>query len=117
MSIYGVKIDSHAQNVSLKSKRGRRYISMGLKEARNTVEGEKVYFYGSKGSKKYRRISFIAVKKVLRLQCEGHLRCVTEEKKVELVIEDTPIINEFPNISPEEIPGLLPKREIDCEIS
>jgi len=41
---------------------------------------------------------------------------VIKDKNRDLKLRDIPVVKEFPDILPEEIPGLLPKRETDFEI-
>ena len=39
-----------------------------------------------------------------------------EVKSKDVKLEDIPVVKEFPDVFPEEIPGLPPKREIDFVI-
>ena len=56
--------------------------------------------------------------KALQKGCESYLAYVVEPKKGEKPkLEDILIVKEFPEVFPEELPGLPPKREIDFEIN
>jgi len=39
-----------------------------------------------------------------------------EDKKEEVKLKDIPVVREFPDVFPEDIPGSPPKRKIDFEI-
>ena len=41
---------------------------------------------------------------------------MSEIKNKDVKLEDIPVVKEYPDIFPEEIPGLPPKRKIDYEI-
>ena len=58
----------------------------------------------------------MVAKKLIRQGCVAYLCYVTEDRKEEVKLEDIPVVKEFSDMFPEEIPGLLPKREIDFEI-
>jgi hypothetical protein len=60
-------------------------------------------------------ISAIQVTKLLRSGCSGYLACVTEEK-LGRRIEEIPIVREFVDVFPEELPGIPPNREIEFTI-
>ena len=62
-------------------------------------------------------ISALKVARLLNGGCEGYLASVvieTEEQRPKL--EDIPVVNEFPKVFPEELPGLPPVREIEFKI-
>lgn len=52
-------------------------------------------------------ISAIKAWKSLRKGNEGYLACVVENKKDELRIEDIPVVKQFPDVFPKDLPGLL----------
>jgi hypothetical protein len=52
-------------------------------------------------------ISAIQATKLLRSGCSGYLACVTEEK-LGRRIEEIPIVREFMDVFPEELPGIPP---------
>ena len=67
-----------------------------------------------------RQISALQLKRAVRKGCKVYAVTITdEESKSEidkLKIEDIPILNEFIDVFPEEIPGLPPRRELDFTI-
>ena len=54
--------------------------------------------------------------KCLRKGCEVYLVSVIDKGKQEVLLKDLPVVNEFNDIFPEDLPGLPPKREIEFEI-
>ncbi|XP_056165622.1 uncharacterized protein LOC130137713 [Syzygium oleosum] len=60
-----------------------------------------------------RLISALQAKKLLRKGCSGYLACVKDTSKVVAKLEDVPVVREFPNVFPENLPGLPLDREIE----
>ena len=54
--------------------------------------------------------------KYLRKGYEAYLVSVIDKDKQEVLLKDLPVVNEFNDIFPEDLPGLPPKREIEFEI-
>uniref|UniRef100_A0A2N9I8T4 Reverse transcriptase n=1 Tax=Fagus sylvatica TaxID=28930 RepID=A0A2N9I8T4_FAGSY len=48
--------------------------------------------------------------------CRGFLASVVDLQKKELEIEDIPVVREFPDVFPEDLPGLPPDREVEFSI-
>ena len=55
-------------------------------------------------------------RKLLQQGCEAYLVYVTEVKEEAPKIEDIPVVNEFLDVFPDELPGLPPDREIEFAI-
>ena len=53
---------------------------------------------------------------MLRKGCVGYCCYALEVKDDDVRVGDIPIVCEFPDVFPEELPGLPPQREIDFEI-
>ena len=79
-----------------------------------TPEKKQVIFKGEKQTKKF--LTMIQARKLLRQGCEAYLAHVVDVEKETPKIEDIPIVNEFPDVFPEELPGLPPDREIEFAI-
>ena len=77
-------------------------------------EDKKVEFQGQKQVKKF--LTMIQAKRLLRQGCEAYLAHVVYLDKKMLKIEDVPVVNEFPDVFPDELPGLPPDREIEFAI-
>jgi len=84
---HGAKIDCQRQRVSLKGK----------------DEG-KVYIWGTHSSKETPIISLMAIRKLIRKRHDAYLCYVTEDKKEGIKLEDIPIVKEFLDVFPKEIP-------------
>ena len=55
-------------------------------------------------------------KRLLRQGCEAYLAHVIDVKQETPKIEDILVVNEFPDVFPEKLPGLPPDREIEFTI-
>ncbi|KAG8485940.1 hypothetical protein CXB51_019280 [Gossypium anomalum] len=61
-------------------------------------------------------ISVKSAQKCLRKGYEAYLALVLNTKNPELKIESVPVVCEFPDVFPEELPGLPPVREVEFGI-
>uniref|UniRef100_A0A2N9IMJ0 RNA-directed DNA polymerase n=1 Tax=Fagus sylvatica TaxID=28930 RepID=A0A2N9IMJ0_FAGSY len=61
-------------------------------------------------------ISALEANVLLRKGCQGYLAYVIDTEKSEVKLDDIPIVREFPDVFPEELPGLPPDREIEFSI-
>ncbi|GKB16243.1 putative reverse transcriptase domain-containing protein [Tanacetum coccineum] len=65
-------------------------------------------------------ISCTKTQKYIEKGCQVYLAQVTskkaEDKSEERRLEDVPIIREFPEVFPEDLPGLLPARQVEFQI-
>ncbi|CAL2271224.1 unnamed protein product [Prunus armeniaca] len=48
--------------------------------------------------------------------CEGFLAHIIDTREITLNLEDIPVVSEFPNVFPDDLPGLPPEREIEFTI-
>ena len=51
--------------------------------------------------------------KMLRRRCQGHVAMVRDVEVDKGIVERVLVVCEFPNVFPEELPGLPPDREIE----
>ena len=58
-------------------------------------------------------ISSIIARKMLIRGCQGYLNVVRDTKAYRGVAENVPVVHEFLDIFPKELPGLPPEREIE----
>ncbi|KAL0288844.1 UNVERIFIED_CONTAM: Retrovirus-related Pol polyprotein from transposon [Sesamum angustifolium] len=61
-------------------------------------------------------ISAVTAFNLIKGVCEAYLASVRDTTKVGPSVSDVPIVREFPDVFPEELPGLPPHREVDFEI-
>ena len=73
-------------------------------------------FKGNKLTLMRRVISAFIAKRLLRKGCEGFLAAMIDTRQQELKLEDISIVKEFPEVFPDDLPGLPPDREIEFSI-
>ena len=61
-------------------------------------------------------ISALAVQRMLRKGCQGYLAYVVEIWKEGTLVDEIPVLREFPYVFPDDITGLLPEREVEFTI-
>ncbi|GJW19625.1 putative reverse transcriptase domain-containing protein [Tanacetum coccineum] len=61
-------------------------------------------------------ISCIKARKYVERGCHLFLAHVTEKEKSEKRLEDVPIIHDFPEVFPDDLPGLPPSRQVEFKI-
>ena len=69
---------------------------------------EEFKFVSDKSSAPQNLISAITARKMLRKGCQEYLALVTDTTTEKTSISDVSVACEFPDIFPEELPGLLP---------
>ncbi|XP_074327505.1 uncharacterized protein LOC141665418 [Apium graveolens] len=76
-----------------------------------TKDGIEVIFKGKKQGEKF--LMAIQTKRLLRHGCEAYLAHVKDVEKESLRIEYIPVVKDFPNVLPDELPGLPLDREVE----
>ncbi|KAL2251426.1 UNVERIFIED_CONTAM: Transposon Ty3-G Gag-Pol polyprotein, partial [Sesamum indicum] len=61
-------------------------------------------------------ISVVTAFNLIKERCEAYLASVHDTMKVSPGVLDVPMVREFPDVFPNELPGLPPHREVDFEI-
>ena len=61
-------------------------------------------------------ISAMAVQRMLRKGCQGYLAYVVETRNEGTMMDEIPIVREFPDVFPDDIIGLPPEREVEFTI-
>ena len=61
-------------------------------------------------------ISAMTAQKILRKGCQGYLAYVVETSKEGTILDDIPVVREFPDVFPDDIAGLPPEREVEFTI-
>ncbi|XP_043815352.1 uncharacterized protein LOC122724452 [Manihot esculenta] len=82
----------------------------------NSLEGSKFTFFGERRLLPSYVISAMTTRKMLRKGCQAYLAYVMDSSQEGPKLEDIPIVNEFPDVFPKELPGLPPDREIEFSI-
>ncbi|XP_057416627.1 uncharacterized protein LOC130711144 [Lotus japonicus] len=87
------------------------------KVVRFDMPGEPSFsFQGERCLTPYNLISALGAFRLLRKGCQGYLALVKDTQAVEKKLEEVLIVCEFPDVFPEELPGLPPDREIEFSI-
>ena len=73
-------------------------------------------FYGERRVLPSCVISAIDARRLLRKGCSAYLAYVIDTEVRELRLEDIPVVQEFPDVFPDELPGMPPHREIEFSI-
>ncbi|XP_063945950.1 uncharacterized protein LOC135151431 [Daucus carota subsp. sativus] len=79
-----------------------------------TPNEKTIVFRGQKQVKKF--LTMIQTKRLLRQGCEAYIAYVTDQSREFVKFENIPVVNEFPDVFPDELPGLPPDREIEFAI-
>jgi hypothetical protein len=78
--------------------------------------GGKIVVLGERKAVPSCLISLMTAQKLIRKGCPVYLAHVRETKKGSVELANIPIVREYPDIFPEELPGFLPVREIEVSI-
>lgn len=77
--------------------------------------GDPIEFVGERRPHCTRLISAVKVEMMMRTGCEDYIALITKDKQTKGV-EEIPAVHEFPDVFPDEIPGLPPIREMGFTI-
>nr|GEV50981.1 hypothetical protein [Tanacetum cinerariifolium] len=88
----------------------------GMKVVRILYENKTLIVESDKGVSRLKVISCIKARKYVEQGCHLFLAHVTEKKSKEKRLEDIPVIRNFPEVFPKELPGLPPPRPIEFQI-
>ena len=78
-----------------------------------TPNEDEVNFIGERSNHLSNVISAATARTMVRKGCEAYLAYVIDTVKARPSVSDIPNVGEFPDVFPEELPGLPPHREID----
>ena len=82
-----------------------------------TPSGEEVTFIGERSNHLSNVISAATVRTMVRKGCEAYLAYVIDTKKAKPSLLDTPTVYDYSDVFSEELPRLLPYREIEFAIN
>ncbi|KAJ9566126.1 hypothetical protein OSB04_002092 [Centaurea solstitialis] len=72
--------------------------------------------YGDKPKRDIKIVSYMKMRSHLRKECVAFMAHVIDKKTEEKSIQDIPVVREFPEVFPEELPGLPPPRQVEFRI-
>ena len=73
-----------------------------------TPSGEEVTFIGERSNPLYNVISTTTARTMVRKGCEAYLAYVIDTKRAKPSLSDIPTVCDYPDVFPEELPGLPP---------
>ena len=91
-------------------------IICGEKVVHIPCDNETLIIRGDQSGTRINIISCIKTMKYIEKGCYAFLAHVTEKKSVEKRLKDVPIACEFPEVFPEDLPGLPPNRQVEFRI-
>jgi hypothetical protein len=81
-----------------------------------TPEGERMIFEGERILKPIALILVVITQRLLRKGCMGYLAYILNSDDEGPQLKDIPMVKEFLDVFPEELPGVLPEREVEVSI-
>ena len=81
-----------------------------------TPNEDEVTFIDERSNHLSNVISAATARKMVRKGCEAYLAYVIDTVKARPNVSDIPIVSDFPDVFPEELPGLPLQREIEFTI-
>ncbi|KAJ9536443.1 hypothetical protein OSB04_un000378 [Centaurea solstitialis] len=79
-------------------------------------DGGVLEVYGEKPRRDIKIASYMKMRGHLRKECVAFLAHVIDKKAKGKQIQDIPVVREFPEVFPEELPGLPPQRQVEFHI-
>nr|GEU68453.1 putative reverse transcriptase domain-containing protein [Tanacetum cinerariifolium] len=88
----------------------------GKKKVRIPLKNKALIIEGDRNQSRLKIISCIKARKYIENGCELFLAQVTETVSKEKRVEDVPVIRDFLEVFPEDLPGLSPPRQVEFHI-
>ncbi|KAJ9547353.1 hypothetical protein OSB04_019896 [Centaurea solstitialis] len=79
-------------------------------------EGGVLEVHGEKPRRDIKIVSFMKMRSHLRKECVAFMAHVVDKKAKEKQVQDIPVVREFPEVFPEELPGLPLQRQVEFHI-
>ncbi|KAL9268383.1 Transposon Ty3-I Gag-Pol polyprotein-like protein, partial [Drosera capensis] len=79
-------------------------------------KGGRLIFHGDGSRPDLQLVSAIMASKLLKKGCQGFLCSLESTTQHELCVDDIPVVRDYPDVFPDELPGLPPTRELDISI-
>ncbi|GKA50611.1 putative reverse transcriptase domain-containing protein [Tanacetum coccineum] len=80
------------------------------------INGETLIIRGDRSKTRLNLISCIKTKRYISRGCQVFMIQVMEKKSDEKRLEDIPVVKEFSDVFPEDLPGLPPVRQVEFQI-
>ena len=79
------------------------------------IKNETLIIQGDRSKTRLSLISCIKTKRYISRGCQVFIAQVMEKKSDEKQLEDIPLVREFPDVFPEELPDLPPVRQVEFQ--
>ncbi|GJS00430.1 putative reverse transcriptase domain-containing protein [Tanacetum coccineum] len=80
------------------------------------IDGETLIIRGDRSKTRLNLISCIKTERYISRGCQVFIAQIMEKKSDEKRLEDIPVVREFPEVFPEDLPGLPPVRQVEFQI-
>ncbi|GJY08058.1 putative reverse transcriptase domain-containing protein [Tanacetum coccineum] len=80
------------------------------------IDGETLIIRGDRSKTRLNLISCIKTDRYISRDCQVFMIQVMEKKSDEKKLEDIPVVKEFPDVFPEDLPGIPPVRQVEFQI-
>ncbi|GJR63005.1 putative reverse transcriptase domain-containing protein [Tanacetum coccineum] len=80
------------------------------------IDGETLIIRGDRSKTRLSLISCIKTNRYISRGCQVFVAQVMKKKSDEKRLEDIPVVREFPEVFPEDLPGLPPVRQVEFQI-
>ncbi|GJT23138.1 putative reverse transcriptase domain-containing protein [Tanacetum coccineum] len=85
-------------------------------KVRIPLKSKTLVIEGNRNNSRLKIVSCIKTQKYIEKGCELFLAQVTEQESKEKRLEDVPVIRDFPEVFPEDLPRLPPPRQVEFRI-
>nr|GEU66275.1 reverse transcriptase domain-containing protein [Tanacetum cinerariifolium] len=85
-------------------------------KVRIPLEGKTLVIEGNRNNSRLKIVSCIKTRKYIEIGCELFLAQVTKQESKLKRLEDVPVIQDFLEVFPKELPGLPPPRQVEFRI-
>ncbi|XP_077219740.1 uncharacterized protein LOC143853930 [Tasmannia lanceolata] len=93
------------------------YVDCRAKRVCFRIPGEYEFcFCGSDKRSSVRLVSASQIQKLVRGGCSSYLAAVVDTSISEQKLENIPVVQDFPDVFPEDLPGLPPDREVEFAV-
>ncbi|KAL0402356.1 UNVERIFIED_CONTAM: hypothetical protein Slati_4265500 [Sesamum latifolium] len=115
--IYNMTREEAPASNDVISAQHRAVVDCYKKEVMIESSGEsRVVFVGDRQVVPICVISAVEARRLMLEGCEAYLAHVIDTKKVNPTLEEIPVVRDFPEVFPDDLPGLPPHREVDFAI-
>nr|GFB36791.1 putative reverse transcriptase domain-containing protein [Tanacetum cinerariifolium] len=80
------------------------------------IDGETLIIRGDRSKTRLSLISYIKTKRYISRGCQVFVAQVMEKKSEDKRLENIPVVREFPDVFPEDLPGLPPVHQVEFQI-